>query len=65
MILPSIQIQDINDTPNIQIQDINDIPKECLGVSFMSCICMFGGSFMSCICMLGSINYVFTNTRHK
>jgi hypothetical protein len=24
MILPNIQIQDINDTPNIQIQDIND-----------------------------------------
>jgi hypothetical protein len=27
MILPNIQIQDINDTPNIQIQEINDTPK--------------------------------------
>jgi hypothetical protein len=27
MILPSIKIQDKNDTPNIQIQDINDTPK--------------------------------------
>ena len=27
MILPNIQIQDINDTPNIQIQDINDTPN--------------------------------------
>ena len=27
MILPNIQIQDIDETPNIQIQDINDTPK--------------------------------------
>jgi hypothetical protein len=27
MILPSIKIQDKNDTPNLQIQDINDTPK--------------------------------------
>jgi hypothetical protein len=27
MILPNIQIKDINNTPNIQIQDINDTPN--------------------------------------
>jgi hypothetical protein len=65
MILPNIQIQDINDTKVSGLV--------CLGVSFMSCICMFGSiiyilylyaweyhlclvfvclgvSFMSCIC---------------